>query len=122
MRRAHAALFRDGDYLPLRTTGAAAAHLVAYARREDGVAVVVVVSRLFAKLLGAPDRLPEGLEAWGDAQVALDELGAEDRFVDQLSGRVLRAAGNALDVASVLAGFPAAVLLGRMSAAGARSA
>ncbi|RPH67429.1 MAG: hypothetical protein EHM83_01560 [Burkholderiales bacterium] len=112
MRRAHAALFRDGDYLPLEVSGAAASHLVAYARRADSAAVVVLVSRLFAKLLATAGRLPEGPAVWRDTRVALDGIELDGDPVDQLTGRAVRVSNGALDAGAVLSGFPAAVLLG----------
>ncbi len=113
MRRTHAALFRDGDYLPLEAAGEKASHLVAYGRRTDSVTVVTVASRLFARLLGTPNRLPEGAEVWSDARIVLGEVGVEGELVDQLTGRTIRVAEGALAVEDALSGFPAAVLLGQ---------
>ncbi|MBX3589628.1 MAG: malto-oligosyltrehalose synthase [Burkholderiaceae bacterium] len=112
MRRARAALFRDGDYLPLEVTGAAAPHLVAYARRDDASVVVVLVSRLFAKLLGTPGRLPEGKGVWQDTVADLGATGISGDLVDQLTGRTVTVSQGTLDAGTALSGFPAAVLLG----------
>jgi (1->4)-alpha-D-glucan 1-alpha-D-glucosylmutase len=111
MRREHAALFRDGEYLPLEIEGAAA-HLVAYARRAGSSAAVVLVPRLFAGLLGAAGRLPEGAAVWGDTRVALDAIPLDGDLVDQFSGRTIAAPQAGLDVGAILSGFPGAVLLG----------
>ncbi|WP_332742176.1 malto-oligosyltrehalose synthase [Hydrogenophaga sp.] len=46
LRRAHAALFRDGLYLPLAVEGSAADHVIAFARLHEGQVVVVAVARL----------------------------------------------------------------------------
>ncbi len=115
LRRAEPALFRDGDYRPLQVGGAAAEHLVAYARCTGASVVVVIVARLFVKLLGAPGRLPEG-DVWGDAAVLLDRL-VEGELVDRLSGRRVQVVDGLISAASVFAGFPAVVLTGQRAAA-----
>lgn len=113
LRRAHEALFRDGDYRPLETTGARADHVVAYARSDDDAVLVVLVPRLFAKLLGEPGRLPEGAAVWSDTRVALDRVAPGLDLVDQLTGRSVSASAGWLSMATVSGGFPATVLLGR---------
>src|SRR5690606_14574583 len=71
-RRAHRALFRDGDYVPLETRGRFAENVVAYARRHEGEAVMVVVPRLSARL-GCP---PLGV-VWDDTTVVLPDGGGD---------------------------------------------
>ena len=48
LRERHSALFRDAIYLPLTVEGAAAAHVIAFARIHEGTAVIVVCGRLLA--------------------------------------------------------------------------
>jgi (1->4)-alpha-D-glucan 1-alpha-D-glucosylmutase len=72
-RRAHADIFRDGDYRPLKVNGAKSDHLCAYARVHPSGTIVVLVPRLFARLLGDKPGLPMGEEVWGDTTVELPE-------------------------------------------------
>jgi (1->4)-alpha-D-glucan 1-alpha-D-glucosylmutase len=67
-RREHLAVFQQGGYEPLATGGRFADRLIAFARRHEHDATVVVVPRLTAPL-GAP---PLGL-VWEDATVRLPE-------------------------------------------------
>lgn len=59
LRRAHPALFRDGDYAAAEVSGAGAAHLLAFERRGDGRTLRCAVA-----LHGARD--------WGDTRVRYD--------------------------------------------------
>ena len=71
LRRDVPALFDDGLYIPLKTSGRARDHLVAYARRTPQGLLIVLVGRLFAKLLQQPERPCVGEACWGDASVDL---------------------------------------------------
>ncbi|MDB5626146.1 MAG: treY [Tardiphaga sp.] len=50
LRKENAALFAEGDYVPLAVTGPHAAHVIAFARRLGGEAVIVAVTKEFAPL------------------------------------------------------------------------
>lgn len=71
LRREDPALLRDGAYIPLRGTGRAREHVVAYARRTPEGLLVVLAARLFARLLKTADTAPVGEACWGDASVDL---------------------------------------------------
>jgi maltooligosyltrehalose synthase len=58
-RREHAALFREGSYLPLEVAGELAEHVFAFARERDGACLIVAVPRLLARL-GASARAGAG--------------------------------------------------------------
>lgn len=91
LRRAFAAPMRDGGYLPLAIEGEAADHAIAFARWQEGQAVVVVAARLLHGLAtagwrdtrlvvaGAHPALSR-IAAWRDwmtgAEPALDGQGA----------------------------------------------
>jgi (1->4)-alpha-D-glucan 1-alpha-D-glucosylmutase len=79
-RRARLALFQRGDYEPLEATGRFADRLVAFTRRCDGHALIVVVPRLTAQL-GCP---PIGL-VWEDTAMKLPP--ARTAWRDVLTGR-----------------------------------
>lgn len=100
-------LFRDGDYLPLAVSGAAADHLCAFARRHDGRAVVAVVPRLLARLCGDLD--PATAAPWGDTRIALPDEPAAAAWHNVLTGEV-HAAGASIDAAALLGAFPVALL------------
>ena len=56
-RRDHAALFRDGEYLPLRVIGEYASNVCAFARRHEGKLAVTIAPRLYLRLLGPSGRI-----------------------------------------------------------------
>lgn len=68
-RRAHPELFAAGEYIPAEVTGAAADHVFAFARRNEGQWVLVAVPRLVTRLV-KEDQAPLG-EVWGDTAVHL---------------------------------------------------
>src|SRR5262249_54858517 len=49
-RRAHRALFEDGQYVPLEARGDRARHAVAFARRSGGEAAIALAARFFLTL------------------------------------------------------------------------
>jgi (1->4)-alpha-D-glucan 1-alpha-D-glucosylmutase len=50
-RKAHTVLFKEGEYLPARVSGANAGHLCAYARRAGNEWILVIIPCLYAQLL-----------------------------------------------------------------------
>jgi (1->4)-alpha-D-glucan 1-alpha-D-glucosylmutase len=113
-RRKHAALFRDGTYVPLPTTGTHADHLCAFARMRDGDCAVVVVPRLACTLLGGETQLPVGADVWGDTRIVLAHLPPQSAWTDALTGAKI--AVDAADVMVMLASlalreFPLALLV-----------
>ncbi|MGK6325293.1 malto-oligosyltrehalose synthase [Sphingomonas sp. DT-51] len=69
LRRAHPALFREGDYAAAAVSGAGAAHLLAFERRGDGRTLRCAVAL-------------HGMREWGDTQVrfASGEVAAADEL------------------------------------------
>jgi (1->4)-alpha-D-glucan 1-alpha-D-glucosylmutase len=74
LRRRDPALFRDGDYLPLRVHGRERDHVVAYARRTPTSLLIVIATRLYARLLGKPGKPAVGEGCWGDTAIDLTAL------------------------------------------------
>jgi (1->4)-alpha-D-glucan 1-alpha-D-glucosylmutase len=70
-RGEHEALFRRGDYVPLRVTGEHASNVCAFARRHEGEMVVVIAPRLYLRLLGERPQPPLGAEVWENTLVEL---------------------------------------------------
>lgn len=113
-RRHHPALFRDGDYTALGTTGSHAENLCAFARRHGRDLAVTVAPRWFTQLTGVPSSIPLGEAAWGDTSIDLDNDDA-GVYRELLSGTKLatgdRSGVPTLRVADALAHFPVALLL-----------
>ncbi len=110
-RRAHAALFRMGDYRPLDVAGPLAEYACAFARVAGDDAVLAVVPRLLARRgLEAP---PLGPEYWGgDTRVVVPgDLGV--RFTNVLTGEAVDADAGGVRLADVFASSPVALLAAR---------
>jgi len=111
LRRDHEEIFRDGDYFPLVPVGTAGDNLLAFARRTRNAAMIVLVRRWFARLMG-PEAEGYDNRVWGDATIAAP--GMAGRWRDVLTGRPLDIASdgeNARIVATeALAELPVAVL------------
>ncbi len=109
-RRRHRDLYEAGAYRPLSPAGARAEHLLAFERRGDGGALVVLVPVLVARLANGAS-LPTGASAWGDTAVTVVTGG---RWRELFTGTMIEAAesdhGFALPVAEALARLPVACL------------
>ena len=109
-RRAAAALFRDGDYVPLSAHGPRAEHVCAYARRHEGAAAVAVALRWSMRLVG-DSAAPLG-PVWDGVWL---EMPNEGVFINALTGEehrtVLRQDKPSLLLSAVLLNFPVAFLL-----------
>ncbi|MGE0384494.1 MAG: malto-oligosyltrehalose synthase [Gammaproteobacteria bacterium] len=103
------ALFRDGTYLPLETTGKRSAHACAFMRRQDGQAIVVIAPRLTYRLLGDAGGLPVGTPVWQDTAIGLPHGVAGRACRDVLTGTTF-AAGSELPLAQALARYPVALI------------
>jgi (1->4)-alpha-D-glucan 1-alpha-D-glucosylmutase len=101
LRQRWPALFRHGSYEPLEVRGERARHVIAFARRHDNRALVVIVVRLFARL---------GDAGWGDTCVMLPAGLEAVPMEDEVTGLRHPPGGTQLALASVLQGFPGAVL------------
>jgi (1->4)-alpha-D-glucan 1-alpha-D-glucosylmutase len=112
-RKAHAALFDDGEYLLARVGGSQASHLCAYARRTTQEWALVIVPRLYARLMDESDELPLGTAVWGDTAIELPRRLAGTRMRNVLTGRDLAATprdgGHWLAAADALEDFPVAL-------------
>ncbi len=115
-RRGHEALFRDGEYPPLKAHGQRAEHLCAFARRWRRELLVVVVPRLFYGLMGEDGGLPVGAPAWGETWLELPPERARKRFSNILTGEAVAAQnrdeGWGLELADLFRTFPFALLHG----------
>jgi len=103
-------LFAAGEYLALETAGSHAHRLCAFARVDGAAASITIAPRLVAGLpTGAA--LPVGSGAWGDTRVTLPQRLAR-RYRNIFTGEEHAGEGaTTLDVATVLAHFPVAILM-----------
>ena len=113
-RKAHAALFKEGEYLPVQVSGARAAHLCVYARRLAGEFVLVILPRLYARLLGESADLPLGESVWGDTAIELPRRLDGAILHNVLDGSVINAevreGVQIVTAGRALASFPVALL------------
>lgn len=114
LRRAQAAVFLDGAYLPLEVQGRHAAHVCAFARVHATAEIVVVVPRLYTRLLPQAHDLPLGINTWGDTSVVMAGSLRGRQYRQLFTGRVVESSrvdgASTLSLATVLAHFPVAVL------------
>jgi (1->4)-alpha-D-glucan 1-alpha-D-glucosylmutase len=109
LRRDHAALFAEGEYLPLATAGAEADHLVGFARRTQGEWLILVATRLPLKLLDGAEEPLVPPARWGDTHVILPETVHGVTFTNVLTGQLL-SLGQQAEAAAILAATPVALL------------
>jgi len=113
-RRREAALFLNGEYLPLRTEGTDADRLVAFARCQGDHAALVVVPRLASEKALAHSGSGAGDE-WGDSSVVLPPPLSGITFRNLFSGARLSAVDGHLAASAILRASPVAVLAGLMT-------
>jgi (1->4)-alpha-D-glucan 1-alpha-D-glucosylmutase len=104
LRREHAALFADGDYLPCEVRGDPDGCLLAFTRRHADVALVVAVARF--PLHRTRDA------AWRAACVLVPELEDGESWWNVLTGAAL-GPGGACDAAALFEELPVCVLVAR---------
>ena len=114
-RRAHEALFRDGEYLPLRVSGDHAAKICAFARSHHDRLAVVVAPRLYRRLLGERSDPPLGTQIWGNCAIELPRgYGSSGPLESVLGGDTVpvqqHGSPAGLRVGNALSQFPVALL------------
>ena len=114
-RRAHEALFRDGEYLPLKVSGDHAAKICAFARRHGGELAIVIAPRLYLRLLGERTDPPLGADVWGNTAIELPRgydtsISLKNVLGGAGSVTVEPGADPSLAVGNALIDFPVALL------------
>ncbi|MEP9380281.1 malto-oligosyltrehalose synthase [Aquabacter sp. CN5-332] len=110
-RADHPAVFAAGTYEPLALEGPAAGRALAFLRRQEETALLVVVPRLCAAALGPEAELPLVPQAaWEDTSILVPD-GFAESFTDLLTGRIMAPGGGRLDLGALLRDFPVAALL-----------
>jgi (1->4)-alpha-D-glucan 1-alpha-D-glucosylmutase len=114
LRRACEALFRDGDYLPLKLQGAQAEQACAFARHHGGETLLVVVPRLFGGLMGEHGQSPLGTPIWGDSWLELPAEHMHETWINSLTDEAVstqtRDTGRGIMLAQLFRTFPYALL------------
>jgi malto-oligosyltrehalose synthase/4-alpha-glucanotransferase len=111
LRRDHPLVFERGDYTPLAAAGTRADHIVAFARRHEGVGVIAIAGRLWASL-GVETRMPPlGAAVWGDTAIDVHVLPAGIKPVNVLTGERCAIRDGQIMAADAFANFPGALLL-----------
>jgi (1->4)-alpha-D-glucan 1-alpha-D-glucosylmutase len=128
LRKRLPALFLDGGYTPLTVLGSQSRSVLAFARQHGDDWVVVVVTRLAARLLDVDQAIVRGEDAqtspaalplvpparWEDTTVVLPEALRDTPLFDHLSGRLRAIApadgGVAWALADLLDQLPVALL------------
>ncbi len=103
-RIAHAKLFAEGDFVPLKTKGAYADSCVAFLRKFENATVLVIAPRLTQRV-GFP---PVGT-AWRDTAIELPQDHGINLMRDLFTGTELDANNTAVSVAEALKNLPVAV-------------
>jgi (1->4)-alpha-D-glucan 1-alpha-D-glucosylmutase len=114
-RRTHPGLFSAGDYVPMPAMGAKRAHVFAFARCRGTDAAIVIVPRLFARLLPEEQDLPLGEVAWQDTRVLLEGIDPHQGWRHLFTGEPItfgvQEDDPSLAIAEVLRHFPVALLV-----------
>lgn len=105
-RKAHPTLFSHGRYLALETCGTHAQQVCAFAREQDGHAVLIVVPSRAAHLLGDADLPWVPAEHWGDTAVLLPDHLQGRTLGNILAGEPVRMNGDRIAVSALLAHLP----------------
>jgi (1->4)-alpha-D-glucan 1-alpha-D-glucosylmutase len=113
-RAAFPDLFARGAYIPLAAEGAAADHVVVFARRDAENEFITAVPRLVVGLVGKELRDPIGPEVWGDTRLLLPDAEPGTRYRDIFTGETVKVSASAdgatMPLAGVFTDFPFALL------------
>jgi (1->4)-alpha-D-glucan 1-alpha-D-glucosylmutase len=114
-RRAKPALFREGEYIPLRTVGERADRVFTFARRHGEEAAVTVVPRLTMPLLRG-ERKELTPDVWGNTRVMLPDHLAAMSWRSAITGREVQAARDGRDaflqLSTIFTDLPLDLLIG----------
>lgn len=102
-------LFARGEYLPLDIVGPQSGHVIGFARRAQGRAAIVLVTRLSANLLAEDGQPLVPAARWADTTVLLPDV-PNSTWLEVFSGGTLRIKSGRLAVGEALAVLPVAVL------------
>ncbi|MGC8605800.1 MAG: hypothetical protein ACP5VS_19215 [Desulfomonilaceae bacterium] len=108
-RRGHREMFRDGDYVPLESTGRFRNHVITFARRYHRQWAIVIAPRLLSHLIQEGE-FPLGRKVWEDTEVIMPDS-APVQWRNVITDETL-SVDSSLSVGDVLCCFPVALLIG----------
>ncbi|UCB42774.1 MAG: malto-oligosyltrehalose synthase [Dehalococcoidales bacterium] len=111
VRRTYSETFQEGKYIPLQITGYKQKHVCAFARCRGEEYALVIIPRLFTKLVRA-GMIPVGQEVWGEDLLLLPNS-VPDQWLNVFTGEKLKVSNTqwSLRISDVLARFPVALLI-----------
>lgn len=107
LRRRRAALFTEGDYLPLKVTGNRRDHVLAFARAHRSEFAITVAPRLMFGWLN-PGVLFAGPEFWEDTAIAIPSP-FHGRKADLVTSKTIEPGGS-ISVAALLGSQPVGLI------------
>jgi len=113
LRKQLPALFRSGEYVPLKAAGGNARHIMAFARRSGPNAAVIAVPRLSAELWKAAPRFGYSGDVWSDTRVEVPGMPGRYRnlFTCERIAAKPQPDAPALPAAQLFEKFPVALLI-----------
>ncbi len=105
-------LFARGEYVPLEVEGAAAAHILAFARLSANEAAITIVPRVCLEFLNGQTTPLVPKASWGDTYIKLPQPVLGYRWLDVTTGQSFEGS-SILRVRDVLQRFSVAVLAGK---------
>ncbi len=106
-------LFMDGGYIPLMSDGDRKEHVCAYARKEGGKVILVVVPRFLTHLIQM-NEMPLGKKTWGDSWLVIPREISAIRLNNIFTGETIelieRDGKAVLALDQVFGNFPVAML------------
>lgn len=87
LRQSHRALFQCGEYVPLTVRGSRSQHVLAFGRRRQNEFALVVVPRLWGKLLGSEVNVLNA-DVWEDTFVELPEDWHSDDYLNWITSEL----------------------------------
>jgi (1->4)-alpha-D-glucan 1-alpha-D-glucosylmutase len=106
-RQAYQQLFQQGDYRPLKVSGAFTDHIIAFARTFDHQAAIAIVPRFLTSVI-QPNQLPLD-QVWQDTQVDVSCL-ISTNWINVITQQSLSGI-NKIAVSDALNHFPVALLI-----------
>ncbi len=110
LRAAKPELFAEGGYQPVTVEGPRAANVLAFARIHRGDAVLAVVTRLSAGILGESGVPRVAPEVWRGTELVLPRVDTGGDWREAFTGAGLAGSGGRLPLEEVLARLPVALL------------
>lgn len=113
-RKRNAALFVEGDYVPLEGIGEKGDHLCAFQRNREGQTILAAVPRFLTTVIPNPSVLPVGEAVWGNTLLTLPKEAQHSRYHNILTGQIIESTTvektPALSTAEIFQHLPVALL------------